>query len=72
MKENENIVYGDVDATEDLKQPAIIRTSLFLDLELKEKLKEEAKVKGIKYQQLVREILRDHINNVEIKAETYE
>ena len=53
-------IYGDYDVTEDLKQEALLRTTMFLNLNLVKKLKAEANKKNIKYQQLIREILFAH------------
>lgn len=57
------IVYGDVDITEELlKESPKVRTTIFLDVELKKLLKTEAVETGVKYQQLVRDILKNHFS----------
>lgn len=56
------IIYGNVEVDDDLEQSPKIRTTIFLDLELKNNLKQEAKNTGIKYQQLVRDILNKHFS----------
>ncbi len=61
-----DIGYGDVDITEELsKEVPKVRTTMFLDIELKNLLKSEAADKGIKYQQLIREILKSHFSEKE-------
>ena len=61
-----DIEYGDVDITNELlKESPKIRTTMFLDLELKKLLKNEASKKGIKYQQLVRNILNEYFSKNE-------
>jgi len=60
------IVYGDVDITEELlKESPKVRTTIFLDVELKELLKTEAAETGVKYQQLLRDILSKHFSQKE-------
>ena len=57
------ITYGDVDITDELSSESPkIRTTMFLDIKLKQLLKKEACKKGIKYQQLIREILNKHFS----------
>lgn len=48
-----------IEVDEDLSETPKIRTTMFLDLKLKQLLKVEAKKRGVKYQQLIREILFD-------------
>ena len=61
-----DIEYGDVDIINELlKESPKIRTTMFLDLELKKLLKNEASKKGIKYQQLVRNILNEYFSKNE-------
>lgn len=62
MKVKNEIIYGNVEVDDDLEQSPKIRTTIFLDLELKNNLKQEAKNTGIKYQQLVRDILNKHFS----------
>ncbi len=58
-----DISYGSVDITEELsREVPKVRTTMFLDIELKNLLKAEASEKGIKYQQLIREILKSHFS----------
>ena len=58
-----DISYGSVDITEELsREVPKVRTTMFLDIELKNLLKAEAYEKGIKYQQLIREILKSHFS----------
>jgi hypothetical protein len=60
------IVYGDVDITEELlKESPKVRTTIFLDVELKKLLKTEAAETGVKYQQLLRDILSKHFSQKE-------
>lgn len=54
--------YGDYDGTEDLKQEILIRTTIFLGVDLVKKLRTEAGKKNIRYQQLLREILYAHFD----------
>jgi len=61
-----DIEYGDVDIINELlKESPKIRTTMFLDLELKKLLKNEASKKALKYQQLVRNILNEHFSKNE-------
>lgn len=63
MKVKNKITYGDVDITDELSNESPkVRTTMFLDVELKRLLKAEASKKGIKYQQLVRDILNKHFS----------
>ncbi len=63
MKVKNDISYGSVDITEELsREVPKVRTTMFLDIELKNLLKAEASEKGIKYQQLIREILKSHFS----------
>jgi len=58
-----DITYGNVDISNELlNESPKIRTTIFLDIELKRLLKSEASKKGIKYQQLVRDILNKHFS----------
>jgi hypothetical protein len=60
------IVYGDVDITEELlKESPKVRTTMFLDIKLKKLLKAEAAKTGVKYQHLVRDILNKHFSQRE-------
>ena len=59
------ITYGDVDISEEIKKETKIRTTIFLEIELKKLLKKEALEKGIKYQQLLRDILKNHFSTKE-------
>lgn len=54
--------YGEYDITEDLKQEILVRTTMFLGVELVRKLKAQAAKKNIRYQQLLREILHAHFD----------
>jgi hypothetical protein len=54
--------YGDYDATDDLKQEILVRTTMFLGVDLVRKLKAQAAKKNIRYQQLLREILYAHFD----------
>ena len=58
MKGRKKVVEVDGDLLETPK----IRTTIFLDVDLKERLKKEASKKGLKYQQLIREVLFDYLN----------
>ena len=63
MKVKNDITYGNVDISNELlNESPKIRTTIFLDIELKRLLKSEASKKGIKYQQLVRDILNKHFS----------
>jgi len=54
-----------VEVDDDLKESPKIRTTMFLDIKLKQLLKNEAKKRGVKYQQLIREILFDYFRKDE-------
>jgi hypothetical protein len=61
-----DIVYGNVDITEELlKESPKVRTTIFLDVELKKLLKAEAAKTGVKYQQLIRNVLNKHFSQKE-------
>ena len=62
MKEKTNISYGNIDVENDLNEPVKVRTTIFLESELRENLKKEAHEKNIKWQQLLRDILRQHFH----------
>ncbi|MCB9062122.1 MAG: hypothetical protein H6622_11420 [Halobacteriovoraceae bacterium] len=63
MKEKNKITYGNIEVDKDFESTPMIRTTMFLDVELKRNLQKEAKERGIKYQQLVREILSNYLKN---------
>jgi hypothetical protein len=61
--EKTKINYGEVEIDQDLDQPTMIRTTFFLESNLKDLLKLEAKKTNKKYQQLMREILHKHFDD---------
>ena len=63
MKDKNKITYGNIEVDKDFESAPMIRTTMFLDVELKRSLQKEAKERGIKYQQLVREILSNYLKN---------
>jgi hypothetical protein len=65
MKVKNKIEYGTIDILDQLKEEPKIRTTMFLDIDLKKLLKDEAYERGMKYQQLVREILSKHFSETE-------
>jgi hypothetical protein len=63
MKVKNKIEYGNIEVDEDLGQVPMIRTTIFLDVDLKRQIQNSANEKGVKYQQLIREVLRSYLSN---------
>lgn len=63
MKSKKNAVrYGKVEVDEDLLLEPKIRTTIFLEESMRDNLKQEASKRGMNYQQLLREIVRDYFD----------
>ncbi len=63
MKTKKNAIrYGKVEVDEDLMLEPKIRTTIFLEESMRENLKQEAVKRGMNYQQLLREIVRDYFD----------
>ena len=56
------IQYGKVEVDEDLALEPKIRTTIFLEESMRDNLKQMASKKGMNYQQLLREIVRDYFD----------
>ncbi len=63
MKTKKNAIrYGKVEVDEDLLLEPKIRTTIFLEESMRDNLKQEAVKRGMNYQQLLREIVRDYFD----------
>ncbi|PIP89003.1 MAG: hypothetical protein COW01_15560 [Bdellovibrionales bacterium CG12_big_fil_rev_8_21_14_0_65_38_15] len=63
MKTKKNAIrYGKVEVDEDLMLEPKIRTTIFLEESMRDNLKQEAVKRGMNYQQLLREIVRDYFD----------
>lgn len=63
MKTKKNAIrYGKAEVDEDLLLEPKIRTTIFLEESMRDNLKQEAVKRGMNYQQLLREIVRDYFD----------
>tara|TARA_R110002049_G_scaffold174131_3_gene341337 strand:- start:631 stop:885 length:255 start_codon:yes stop_codon:yes gene_type:complete len=63
VKTKKNAIrYGKVEVDEDLLLEPKIRTTIFLEESMRDNLKQEAVKRGMNYQQLLREIVRDYFD----------
>jgi len=63
VKTKKNAIrYGKVEVDEDLMLEPKIRTTIFLEESMRDNLKQEAVKRGMNYQQLLREIVRDYFD----------
>lgn len=63
MKSKKNAIrYGKVEVDEELLLEPKIRTTIFLEESMRDNLKQEASKRGMNYQQLLREIVRDYFD----------
>ncbi len=63
MKSKKNAIrYGKIEVDEDLLLEPKIRTTIFLEESMRDNLKQEAIKRGMNYQQLLREIVRDYFD----------
>lgn len=56
------IRYGKVEVDEDLALEPKIRTTILLEESMRDKLKQTASKRGVNYQQLLREIIREYFD----------
>lgn len=56
------IHYGKVEVDDDLALGPKVRTTIFLEESMRDNLKQMANKKGMNYQQLLREIVRDYFD----------